>query len=506
MLVRVALHQTRLRTPGLGLDAKGVALGSKGLVLVPSVDRLVAFLALFTRQSSLEDMLRSLKVEIVKSKLGAREVVLSFAAEGSDRMDRVSEIARLAGGFTFTGTTRHFVQYRDAGAPFGYDASELLAQDASYALYHSSFSQVYAVERTIDIRALLLRLQPHQDPSTLREAAPTSTSPQYVPAQKWICAEKGLGPALIAYFVRSNVASDVGLAEWPAASSFDEGPVQRYLFRVDAVPDRMLPLLTSTPGLTVFYPVTDGVAVELGFRHPVNLRACPVFPREGLVLFRGAREPLEIPVLPALGPVSAFARIELREDITTSRARASDSPLANIQLALRMVPTTDPWRGVTATWVREEEMLLLRRMAYLLGAETLRRASVAFTEHGAFVRLSTGIEAIPVGEFFREVHENLFVPAGYDPLPAVSPEVLHKSIGAPPGVVLFVGRDARVVGIDATAFVSLDSALLEAQEWALLPSGALEPALATEVPHLVLESPGFRPMRDVGNAPPTDDG
>ena len=60
MLDRVAVHQTRLRTPGLGLDAKGVALGAKGLVLLPSIDRLVAFLALYTRQGSLADILRSL--------------------------------------------------------------------------------------------------------------------------------------------------------------------------------------------------------------------------------------------------------------------------------------------------------------------------------------------------------------------------------------------------------------------------------------------------------------
>src|SRR6185437_11258004 len=107
MLERIALHQTRLRTPGLGLDAKGVALGAKGLVLLPSIDRLVAFLALYTRQGSLADILRSLVVEIVRSKLGAREVTLLFAAESSDRLDRVAEIARLAGGYSFTGTSRH---------------------------------------------------------------------------------------------------------------------------------------------------------------------------------------------------------------------------------------------------------------------------------------------------------------------------------------------------------------------------------------------------------------
>lgn len=491
LLVRVALHQTRLRTPGIGLDAKGVALGAKGLVLLPSIDRLVAFLALFTRQTSLEDILRSLKVEIVKSKLGAREVVLTFSAEGSDRMDRVAEIARLAGGFTFTGTTRHFVQYRDAGAPFGYDVGELLAQDAAYALYHNTFSQVYGAERVVEIRSLLLRLEPHQDPSTAKEPGP-----------KWICAEKGLGPALIAYFIRSNVDAEVGLAEWPASSSFDDGPVQRYVFRVERIPDRMLPLLTTTPGLAVFHPVADGVGVQLGFRHPVNLKACPVFSRQGLVLFRGGEDPLEIERLPGLGPVSAFARIELHDDLSPEKVRSTGAQqVPKIQLALRMVPTTDPWRGVTAAWVRTEELPMLRRMAYLLGAETLRRANVAFTAGGAFVRLSSGIESIPVGEFYREVHPGLFVPAGYDPLPAVSPDVLFRSIGAPQGVVLFIDPNARVTGIEASAFVPLESALLEAQQWALLPAGSIEPALATQVPELVLDSPGFRPMRDVGSAP-----
>lgn len=491
MLVRVALHQTRLRTPGLGLDAKGVALGAKGLVLLPSIDRLVAFLALFTQQSSLEDILRSLKVEIVKSKLGAREVVLSFGAEGSERMDRIAEVARLAGGFAFTGTTRHFVQYRDAGAPFGYDTSELLGADSAYGLYHSSFSQAYDVEREVEVRSLLLRLAPHVDPKTASE-----------PGTKWIVAEKGLGPALIAYFIRSNVEAEVGLAEWPPASSFDDAPVQRYILRVPQIPARMMPLLTTTPGLSVYQPVAEGAGVELGFRHPVNLRACPIFDRDGLVLFSGKGEPLVLPKLPALGNVQSFARVEIggeegQRGITALRSLGPKT----VALALRMVPTSDPWRGVTAAWIRKDELGLLRRLSYLLGPETLRRATVAFTQAGAFLRLATGVEAIPVGEFFREIHPGLYLPAGYDALPAVSPEVLHKSIGAPSGVVLFVGRDARVIGIESTAFVPLEVGLLEAQEWSLLPAGALDAALATEVPELVLESPGFRPMRDVGAVP-----
>lgn len=494
MLERVALHQTRLRTPGLGLDPKGVALGAKGLVLLPSLDRLVAFLSLYTKSGSLEDVLRTLNVEVVKSKLGAREVTLTFGADGCDRMDRISEIARLAGGSTFTGTSRHFVQYRDANAPFGYDVGEIQPGDASLMLYHSNFTQAYNVERKVEVRSLLLRLEPHVDPSTATE-----------PGSKWICAEHGLGPALIGYFVRSGVEAEVGLAEWPPDSSFDDGPVRRYLFRVPEIPARMLPLLTRTPGLGVYNPVGEGVAVELGFRHPIHLRACPVFPAAGLVLFRGrGEEPLELARMPALGAVRGFAKVVLHETGGKSVAATKTGAPASISLPLRLLPSTDPWRGVTATWVRKEEMQLLRRIAYVLGPETLRKTSVAFTSAGAFVRNPAGIESIPVGEFFREVHPGLFVVAGYDPLPAVSPEVLYQALGAPPGQVLFVGRDTKVVGVPSAAFVSLETALLEGQAWAPLAAEALDAALATEIPELVLQSPGLRPMKDVESAAAAD--
>jgi len=494
MLERVAVHQTRLRTPGLGLDARGVALGAKGVVLLPSIDRLVAFLALYTRQGSLADILRSLSIEVVRSKLGAREVTITFAAETSDRMDRVAEIARLAGGYTFTGTSRHFVQYRDSAAPFGYDVAQISAGDAALWLYHNAFSQSYDAERKVDVRSLVLRLEPHADPSDLAMGRE--------PGPRWLAAEAGLGPALIHYFVRSGVAAEVGVAEWPPESSFDDGPVVRYLFRVPDLPERMLPLLTRTPGVTMFLPSAPGAAVEVGFRHPVNLRACPVFPETGLVLFRGrGLDPLEIPKLPALGDVRAFARMELRNDVMA--ARATSQPTSSIAVALRLVPTLDPWRSVTATWVEGEDLPVLRRIAYALGPESLRAARVAFTERGAIVRHPTGIEGIPVGQFFREVHKNLYVPAGYDVVPAVAPDVLYRSLGAPPGQVLFIGRDGGVLGVPEEGFVSLETAVLEAQTWLPLAADrfadALTSALATELPEVTLGGVGIRPLRDIAS-------
>lgn len=489
MLDRVAVHQTRLRTPGLGLDAKGVALGSKGLVLLPSIDRLVAYLALYTRQSSLADVLRTLTVDVVRSPLGAREVTVTFGAESSDRMDRVAEIARLAGGYAFTGTSRHFVQYRDASAPFGYDVAQITPGDAALLLYHNAFSQTYDIERKIDVRALLLRLEPHLDPATEREAG-----------ARWISAEAGLGPALIHYLVRSSVDAEVGVAEWPPESSFDDAPVKRYLFRVPVVPPRMGPLLTTTPGLGVFLPVAPGVAVEVGYRHPVNLRACPVFDEAGLVLFRGGgRSVLEVPRLPALGSVSAFARVELRPEAAAVRAGAAAQGPSSVSIALRLLPSSEPWRSVTASFVRPEELPLLRHIAYALGPETLRRTRVAITREGVFLRRDTGIEGIPVGELFREIRPGLYLTAGYDAVPAVAPDVIHRALGSPTGHVIFIGREGRAVGVIEEAFVPLEAALLEAQAWAPLStlSEGLTVALATELPEVILSGPGVRPLRDV---------
>src|SRR3984957_3463080 len=313
MLARIALHQTRLRTPGLGLDAKGVALGAKGLVLLPSLDRLVAWLSVYTRERSLEDLLPSLQIHLARSKLGTREIALEIAAESSDRMDRVADVARLVGGFTFTGTSRHFVQYRDAGAPFGYDAPDLLATDARLALYHERFTQLYDVERAIEPKALILRLMPQVDPATAEEPGPL-----------WIVAEQGIGPALVHYLVRSRVDGEVTVGEWPPTSAFEEEPVRRYVLRVPDLPARMRPLVRDTPGITAFLPAGPGIAVQIGYRHPVSLRACPVFDPNGLVLLRGeGAEPLSLPRVPPLGDLRAFARVELRGEDSRVLAIAS---------------------------------------------------------------------------------------------------------------------------------------------------------------------------------------
>jgi hypothetical protein len=493
MLDRIALHQTRLHTPGLGLDGKGVAMGGKGIILLQSLDRLVAWLAVYTREHSLDDLMPSLQINVVKSKLGTRETTLSFAAESSDRMDRLAEVARLVGGLTFTGTSRHFVQYRDAAAPFGYDATELISTDATLVFYHDRFTQVYESEKSISLRSLLLRLMPHADPADIDNDGP-----------RILVAEQGLGPALIHYFVRSRVEGEVAVAEWPPESAFDNSPVRRHILRIANLPKRMRPLMSAVPGIVPFLPAGPGVAIEVGYRHPVSLRACPVFDAGGMVLLRGrGQEPWVLEKTPPMGDLRAFARVELRAETAADASVAVGAHMPSpVRVPLRMVSSLAPMRKVTATWITPTEIPLLRRMAYALPHQTIVQTQVAMTPKGVFLRSSAGIEAIPLGMFFVEIHPALYMPAGYDLMPAVAPEVLYRALGASPSQVLFVDANARAVAIDASAFVPLETALAEVQAYEPLIAASIELALSEKPAILKLESLPVFALNQLESPPP----
>jgi hypothetical protein len=488
MLERIAVHQTRLRVPGIGLDPRGVALGAKGLVLLPSIDRLIAFLAVYAEEQSLGSLIESLELQVVKSKLNTREIALSFEAGSSDRMDRVSEVSRITGGFTFTGTSRHFVQYRDAGAPFGYDAPEVVSTSSTLALYHNTFAQTYDTERPLDLKGLLVRLMPHPDP--------TSVPPLH---ELWVLADAGLGPALLSYFTRANVNASAGIAEWPPDSSFDDHAVRRWLFKVNDLPARIRPLLSSTPGITTFVPVTAGAAVEVGFRHPIALEACPVFSNEGLVLLRGrGQPPLEIERVPVLADVRTLGRAQLHEQSPAAGRGADTAPA--LGAPVRLMPDLTPPGTVAAILVPREELPLLRRLAYIATAETIRSTRFALTEVGAFVLSDSGIEGLPLGSFFKRIHSAIFVPSGHRIVPPVPPEVLFQALGAPEDRFVFFRTDGSAWAVPKSAFVPLETALVQGQRWAPLNAMEMENAFETELPTVWLEPLGFRPLKGIGES------
>jgi hypothetical protein len=254
------------------------------------------------------------------------------------------------------------------------------------------------------------------------------------------------------------------------------------------------------PGLTTFLPAGPGVAVEMGYRHPVALRACPVFDASGLVLIRGrGDEPWTLDKTPQMGDLRAFARVELRsgEGARDSADAVSASLPEPVRVPLRVVPSPAPWRNVTATWIPPAQLPLLRRIAYALPHQTILRTQLAITPKGAFLRSNAGIEAIPLGTFFVEVHPSLYIPAGYDVTPAVAPEVLYRALGASSSQVLFIDTGAHAMAVEESAFVPLETAMLEAQTWEPLVADAITRALDEKPADLKLEPLGIFALSQV---------
>jgi hypothetical protein len=485
MLQKIAIHQTRLQVPGVRLDARGVCLGSRGFVLIPSLDRLVALLAIYTKEVALASVLESLKVHVLVSELGARELAVSFEAVSSDALDRVAGIGRLVGGFTFTGTSRHFVQYRDRDAPFGYDAPELLRKDAAFCLYHQSFSQVYQQQHQFDLRHLTLTLTVH--PSR-REF---SNGPQ------WVLCAPALGPPLARHLASAGVEAKVASMRSEAVEGWDAVPREQWLFRLPSVPRRIAQLLKETPGLELYHEATQGAAIRDGFAHPLELRACPVFGDDELVLFPNAeRAPQVLSPLPPMADVAALVRSGVTElQLVRCRGAKASDVVAKFAVGRRIVPTGFAHQSISAARLDEKDAARLRRLAYLLGTETVQGSRLAATEHGVFVVFPRASEAAALGDLYFELGEGLYIPLGHELLPRANASTVLEGLGTPRDSYVFLHADGTAHFVERGAFVPLAQALLEPGLWADAVPRQFPEALNIELPTLWLEPLGLRPLR-----------
>jgi len=398
-------------------DARGVLLGDRGLLLFPSLDRLVAFLRAYAEQDSLDELLVSLKIRQLVTPLKTREAMLSCTAESSYRMDKLASVARLSGGLCFTGTSRHFVRYRDAASPLGYDVAELAQEAADLIVYDQAYQQSYSFERDLDLRALLLRLDP----------VPTAANRREAPPRLFVTAETGVGGAITGYLFRWGVDAKVALAEWPPESAFDDRGTRLYVFDITSPPARITTLLASLPGVKVYAPDGPNVAVELGFHHPVSLTSCQsLFSTNSLTLLPSRGDARQIAPLPAFAPVESLVRADISQD-GKPRARMGkpSKRVLEAALPLRLAPSSDAWRNVVATIVPSSQIDWLARMVYALPSDALRSLRIAFGEGGeVYLHDPNGIEGVPLGEFASEVAPRIYVPAGFSLVPAVSSDVL----------------------------------------------------------------------------------
>ena len=86
---------------------------------------------------------------------------------------------------------------------------------------------------------------------------------------------------------------------------------------------------------------------------------------------------------------------------------------------------------------------------------------VALTDRGIVLSCPTGVESIPLGTFYVEINPSLFIPAGYDIVPQVAPDVLHQALQGVSGMRIFLDANTKAFGIESSAFANLETQLLE---------------------------------------------
>jgi hypothetical protein len=481
MLQRVVLGQARFNLPGLVADARGVVVGRQLVVRFAAIDRLVGFLRLLSAEQSIDDLQPGLRIVYARGGAGTREAIVLMPVGSPGLADVVAHAARLAGGQTFTGTGKQFVQYRDVRAPFGYDVAVLSDAAGDLILYGSEQMVAYRIESELPLAKLLLRLSLVRA-ERLESGALLPDGPLY------LTARRGLGPVLAAYLHRVAVGGAAGglraaaaLCEGATTSAFSAAE-SFWLFRVDRLPARMHGLLTRTPGIDVFVPVTENVAVAAGYRHPIHLGSCRgSFPPDRLQLFSpgGVTEVSPLPVLAAIEDIVRVRAPEARAATVAPRSRP------DLALSLRVEPTGGTAGPTVATLIPWNRVSWFQRLCYALPASALRRYRVASLERGVLVRAADVLEGIPFGTLFETAAPDVLVPVGTRLLPAVSSALLVERLGATDGnTVVFPDRTGAPFRVPAAVMFPLELRVV----------GALTPVLSDRVVTGLREEPIGEPV------------
>jgi hypothetical protein len=466
MLQRVALGQVRFNIPGLTPDARGVVGGKQLAARFASMDRLVAFLRALSAELSLDDLQPGLRIVYARGSAGTREAIALMPATSASAQvgEVVARAARLAGGQCFTGSGKHFVQFRDAGAPLGYDAAAPSQEAGDLVLYGAELDVAYRIESDLPLPRLLLRL-------SLQRRGAEAWPPE---GPLLLVARRGLGSLVAEYLHRARIAgrdaarageqtlrAAAALCETAGGGSFSTARAF-WLFRIEGAPARMHGLLTKTPGLELYAPVTDNVAVAVGWRHPIALESCRgAFPADRLTLFSPRGGPLEISPMPVLTAVEDVVRLRPPAPREAERVAAGVAGRPEVAVPLRLEPSAEPRRRAVAALVPWARVPWLRRLCYALPAPALRGHRVAVLERGVLVLAQSVLEGIPFGALLDAAAPDVLVPLGTRLRPAVPPDLLAERLGAQGGaIVVFPALGAPPFRVPPEVLEPLDRRVL----------------------------------------------
>jgi hypothetical protein len=473
MLERVALGQSRFMTPGVAPDPRGVLLGRYGLMLFPTLEGVVSWFRLYSAEAALDELLPELEIHQARTPLGSREMLVRIPAASSYAMDRASRCARLVGGATYTGTSKHFVKYRDDRSPYGYDAAEIhaLPKGADLMVHGLDFTQTYGREGQLPFDRLLFRLSLRRVPGGL-DLDPEERS------ELILVVARGLGDGVIRYLWRNRVATELGLVQPRGDSALGTpGSEPSYLLmRVRDLPARMLELFSATPGIDVFRWAAPQVAVQAGFAHVIDLSSCAsVFDASRVYLFWGRAGRGRPGVAPAgsadadridrvdvidgpleLSSIEHFTRVSISAEDVRAEGALELELVTEVGVNIELAPSLAAPRHVIGALIPLEQRHMLKRLVYFLPQTSLHGHRVAVTDRGILVITTEDIDVLPLGQLLCELTPGLLVPLGMDLVPRVGAAVLAQSLGHEPGKLTVFPHRAPPFHIPESALAPLE--------------------------------------------------
>ena len=453
-LEHVAQGQTRFFTPGVAPDPRGILLGRFCVMTFPTLEGAVSWLRLYSSEASLDELMSGLTLTKCRTALGSREIVVQIPAVSSYAADRAARLCRLVGGAIYTGTSKHFVKFRDDRSPYGYDAVDIGAMPANteFMVHGDEFAQGYVSEGDLPFQRLLFRLSIRKLPGA-QNLSPEDRNELY------LAVAHGLADGIIRYLWRNKVEAEAGLFNPRTTSAFDDHARERgYMWiRARGLPERILQLFLGTPGIDVFRPCGANAAVAVGYAHPIDLASCAsVFPADTFhVFWPGDR----VDVLPgplALSDIGDLTRVDLAIERAKATTELVGGPPDPIGVALKLAIAMGPPRRVVATLIETKHASRLKRILFALPPVSLRGHRIAVTDRGILVIGSENLDVIPLGQLLCELAPGLLVPLGMDIVPRVSPDVLARALGHSGGLVTVFTADGSPFQVSDAAFTTLE--------------------------------------------------
>lgn len=498
---------------GLTPDGRGIAVGREILLSFPTVDWLVSFLGAYSDEASLDELIPTMTLEHARREGGGHAMVMRCAAGDGYAVDRLSRLTVAARGQLYTGTGSVFVRWRERDAPFGYDLIEsvvpepgnVVVVDVDYAAQYSSVDRMDPVD-------LIQRLQLRPEPLPL---GGLSCDPEYAGLKDMalVLAAPGLAQRVLRYLWQNEVA----VAGYYVQLEDDRR--NSLLLRLRHPRGRILDVLEGIPGVELLAPVSSRAAVQVGYRHPVQLGSAQTcFPGDEMFLFRGAVGRVER----LSGPPRFVDGRHLIESSGTTTVREvtqlREAELKPLRVELEMRPSTMPRepRGTLISW---EQVGLLRHLVYLIppsalaasrvvpldeGVVVLTGASVGARTAAAAAGLSAGV-IVPLGRRLGEVAPGVLVPDGYELWPRIRPVLMRQLLGlGAEDHALFLGPDRDPIRVRHEQLLPLDAALVARLD--LAPASVVRPELDALKPGSVTNAKlGRFALWGFGGIPPAGD-